>query len=361
MHPATTCVHGGERINPRHGAVNTPIVQSTTYHYPVAPDGGEAPYIYSRYENPTVESVEEKLAALDGAKYALLFASGLGAEMAIFQTLKTGDTIAVQSGIYGGTTALLQDEIAPRGVRVVEFDPFKEPVPQATMVWVESISNPLLQVLDIERVATEARMVGATLVVDATFSGPMVHRPLALGADYVVHSATKSLNGHSDVTAGVICANDGRDVLWKHRRNLGATLDPHAAYLLGRGIKTLHLRMERASQNARALANAARKTGVEVHDPGVSNMVTLNLGNLAAAIAFRESISLMVPACSLGGVETLVSLPIETSHAYADPATRAALGITDGLVRISLGIEAEEDLLQDLQKGLSGATGSASS
>jgi cystathionine beta-lyase/cystathionine gamma-synthase len=359
MKPATACVHAGERINPHHGAVNTPIVQSTTYRYPVAPDGGPARYIYSRYDNPTVESVEEKLAALEEADFALLFASGMGAEVAIFQSLAPGDTIAVQTDIYGGTTALLQDEIAPRGVSVVKFDPFKEAVPACDMVWVETISNPTLRVLDVARVAKEAQVHGAKLIVDATFSGPLLSKPLALGADLVLHSATKSLNGHSDVTAGVICGNSGRDQLWTRRRNLGATLDPHAASLLGRGLKTLHLRVERASSNARALAETARAEGVKVHDPKIGSTITLELPNLAAAVAFREAIKIMVPACSLGGVETLVSLPIETSHAYATDAERAAQGITDGMVRISVGIEDIADLRADLQEGLSASAGSA--
>lgn len=355
MKPATVCVHAGERINPHHGAVNTPIVQSTTFHYPETPEGEPAPYIYSRYDNPTVEDVEKKLAALDGADYALLFASGMGAESAIFGTVSPGQTIAVQIGIYGGTTALLHDEIVPRGIHVVEFDPFTEPVPKADLVWVESISNPLLKVLDIAAVAKATHAHGGRLVVDATFSGPMVHQPLALGADYVLHSATKSLNGHSDVTAGVICANGDRTDLWTRRRNLGATLDPHAAALLDRGLKTLHVRMERASQNARALAAAARNAAVIVHDPGVGQVITIDVGSKEAAIAFRRAITIMTPACSLGGVETLVSLPLETSHAYAPAEERLAAGITDGMIRISVGIEAEEDLLADLQKALTTA------
>lgn len=352
MKPATACVHAGERINPDHGAVNTPIVQSTTYHYPVSPNGGDAPYIYSRYANPTVESVEEKLAAVEGAKRALLFASGLAAEMALFQHIKPGQTIAVQRGIYGGTTALLLDEVAPRGIHVVQFDPFTEPVPACDMVWVETITNPLLKVTNIPDIVAQAN--GATVVVDATFSGPMQSHPLTEGADYVLHSATKSLNGHSDVTAGVICTNHNIEPLWTTRRNLGAVLDPHAAYLLGRGLKTLHLRMERSSQNAAALARAAAPL-CTVHYPGHGQVLTIDVGSLEAAIAFRETIEIMVPACSLGGVESLASLPIETSHAYAAPEERAKDGITDGLVRMSAGIEDAEDLVADLQKALTAA------
>ncbi len=375
--PSTTAVHAGDEPDPRSGAVNTPVQLSTTFWFPQLPDGSKAPYIYSRYENPSLESVERKLAALEGAPHALVFASGMGAiQAACTSLLRPKDTLVVQRGVYGGTRAYLDDDLAPTGVKVVTGPPAEAPkVPKGTkLVWMESITNPLLRVADVPAWAEAAHDAGALLAVDATFATPLLQRPMALGADLVMHSATKYLGGHADVTAGALCVRkDLRDRVWGRRRNLGAVLDPHAAYLLGRGMKTLALRVERQCANAWGLAQACEDMpGVEaVHYPGLSShpdhkaarrllgggfggMMTLDLGSKAKAQAFRRKLKLVTPAASLGGVESLCSLPLETSHAYAPAAQRLADGITDGLVRVSVGIEDIEDLVADVDQAVRG-------
>lgn len=372
--PSTTAVHAGERTDPLTGAVNVPVTLSTTFRYPEMEDGSKAPYIYSRYENPSLEAAEAKVAALEGARAdaSLLFASGMGAIQAACTTLlRPGDTLAYQRGVYGGTTAYFNNELAATGVKLHAFDAHAAPrLPKGTkLVWMESITNPLLRVADVPSWAKAAHKAGAKLAVDATFATPLLQRPLDLGADLVMHSGTKYLGGHSDVTAGVLsCGKALREELWTHRRNLGATLDPHAAYLLGRGMKTLALRMERHNANALALARECSDIkGVTVHYPGLPShpdhtvakrllsggfggMLTLDLGSLAKAQSFRRKVRLVTPAASLGCVESLVSLPLETSHRYATERSRREDGITDGLVRISVGIEDLEDLVADVMQ-----------
>jgi len=376
--PSTTAVHAGEATDPSSGAVNVPIQQSTTFRYPELEDGSKAPYIYSRYENPSLESVERKLAALEGARHALVFSSGMAAIQAACVALaKPGQTVAVQRGVYGGTTAYLSTELEPYGVKVVEVDAHTAPrLPKGTsLVWLESITNPLLRVADPRPWAEAAHEAGARLVVDATFASPLVQKPLAHGADAAMHSATKYLGGHADVTAGALsCDDDGlREAFWTRRRNLGPTLDPHAAYLVGRGMKTLALRIERHCANAWALAQECEgMPGVQaVHYPGLPShpdhqvarkvlsggfggMLTLDLGSKAKAQEFRRKVKVILPAASLGGVESLVSLPLETSHAYATAVKRKADGITDGLVRISVGIEDAADLVADVRQATRG-------
>ncbi len=377
--PSTTSVHAGEKPDPTSGAVNVPVHLSTTFLYPEmkGADGKTrtAPYIYSRYDNPSLEAVERKVAALERADSSLLFASGMGAIQAVCAaTLQAGDTIAVQRGVYGGTSAYLNNELAAAGVKVHEFDAQATPrLPTGTkLVWMEAITNPLLRVADVTTWAKAAHAAGARLGVDATFATPLLQQPLALGADYAMHSATKFLGGHTDVTAGVVsCRKALREKLWTRRRNLGSTLDPHAAYLLGRGMKTLALRLERQCGNAWSLAQDCEAiAGVKaVHYPGLPShpdhkiarrlltggfggVVTLDLGSKANAQAFRRKVRIITPAASLGSVESLVSLPVETSHAYATPAKRKAAGITDGLVRISVGIEDVADLAADLRQAV---------
>ena len=361
----TDAVHGGEHPDSAHGAVNQEIVHSTTYRYPETVDGQDAPYIYTRYEDPTTEATEAKLALLEDADGAFAFASGMAAIQAVCQTFcRPGDTLAVMRGVYGGTMAYLRDELEPMGIHIHVFDAEgPRSLPDGTrLVWMESITNPLLHVPDLEAWATVAKEAGARLCVDATFATPILQRPLDHGADLVVHSGTKYLGGHTDVTSGFVCfrARD-QEALWRTRRNLGAVLDPLAAYLVGRGMKTLPLRMARHGQNAQALADALRNHP-KVHavhhailSSGPCGMVTLDLGSLEAATSFRRNTRLITPAASLGGVESLASLPIETSHAYATPAQRAAEGITEGLVRISVGIEDVADLIADAEQALSQA------
>lgn len=381
--PNTTAVHAGETPDDRFGGVNQEVVHSTTYRYPEMDDGEgghvAAPFIYTRYANPTTDAVEAKLAALEQVPKgggAFLFASGLAAEQAALQAVVPDrGTVALVAGAYGGTAALLADEFGARGVKTVTVEADKVVVPDGIdVVWLESITNPLLRVPDVAAWAEAAHASEARLVVDATFATPILQRPLALGADLVVHSATKYLNGHSDVTAGaVVFRSEDRAALWTHRRNLGATLDPLAAYLVGRGMKTLPLRMEAHCANALRLAHdvADHPAVRAVHYPGLRShpdhavarrvleghggMLSLELGSFEAARAFRRAVKVVVPAASLGGVESLVSLPLETSHRYTDAQERRALGIGDGLVRISVGVEDPDDLAADVTAALDAA------
>ncbi|HLF17173.1 MAG TPA: PLP-dependent aspartate aminotransferase family protein [Candidatus Thermoplasmatota archaeon] len=375
--PSTTAVHAGEGADPKTGAVNTPIHLSSTFRYPELADGSPSTHIYSRYTNPSVEAVEAKLAALEGAAGSLLFSSGMGATMtACMGLLRPGATLAVQQGVYGGTASYFRDHLTRWGVKVHPLGAVEcGRIPKGTrLVWMEAVTNPLLRVADVGAWADAAHDAGALLTVDATFASPVLQRPLARGADLAMHSGTKYLGGHADLIAGALSWPTGsklRDTLWKVRREWGPALDPHAAYLLGRGMKTLPVRMERQSRNSLALAKACQgMRGVRaVHHPGLSShpdhkvakrmlsggfggMLTLDLGSLERAKAFRRRVRLVTPAASLGGVESLVSLPRETSHAYASAAERRAEGITDGLVRISVGIEDAEDLLADIAQAV---------
>lgn len=372
-----------------------PIHQSTTFWYPELPTaeaGGPSstpsgngdpphgarpsPYIYSRYTNPSVEAVEAKLAALEEAPGgSLAFASGMAAIASLCGTLlRPGDVLAVQRGIYGGAAAYFDTELRPWGVEVAELDAVAAPpsLPHgAKLVWMESITNPLLRVADVRAWAEAAHAAGALLCTDATFATPLLQRPLALGADVAMHSGTKYLGGHADVTAGFLSFRDRalREAVFLRRRNLGPTLDPHAAFLLGRGMKTLSVRVERQVRNALALAQActAMPGITAVHHPGLPShpdhatarallcggfggMLTLDLGALERAVAFRRRLRLIAPAASLGGVESLACLPLETSHAYASAAKRRADGVTDGLVRLSVGIEDLDDLVADVRQ-----------
>ncbi len=360
--PATDAVHAGETPDPVHGSVNAPVVQSSTFRYPEREDGTPSPYIYTRYTNPSIEATETKLAALEQCTHALVFSSGMAAITAVCRSLlRPGDGLLLQQGVYGGTSAFVRDELVPDGIEVHAGPATDAPtVPEGTkVVWMESITNPLLKMADVSAWAHAAHAAGAVLVVDATFATPLVQRPLTLGADLVVHSATKYLGGHSDLTAGVVCTNMDvfHDRLWQHRRNTGAVVEPIASYLLGRSLKTLPLRLARHQQNAAAIAQHFEADGrVTVHYPGVGGMVTLDLGTKDAAVAFRRALRIVTPAASLGGVESLVSLPVETSHAYASAEQRAADGITDGLVRISVGVEDAKDLIADLDHAMTVAS-----
>ena len=370
--PATQAVHAGEEPDPRTGAVNVPVHLSSTYWYPELPDGSPSAYIYSRYTNPSVESVERKLAALEGAGGSAITASGMSATLvACLAATGPGDGVAVQGGGYGGTVALLRDELARIGLALHLLRPGTEPpkVPKGTrLVWMESMTNPLLRVADVRAWADAAHDAGALLGVDATFASPVLQRPLALGADLAMHSGTKYLGGHTDLIAGALSWPTDSPLaaaVQRARRNTGPTLDPHAAYLLGRGMKTLPLRVERHCQNAMGLAKACEEAGLGVHYPGLAShpdhevaarvldggfggVLTLDLGTFEAARTFRRRLKVVSPASSLGGVESLASLPLETSHSYASAEQRRAEGVGDGLVRVSVGIEDLEDILGDV-------------
>ncbi|HTS33081.1 MAG TPA: PLP-dependent aspartate aminotransferase family protein [Thermoplasmata archaeon] len=384
--PATRLIHGGRLPDLNAGAIAAPIYQTSTYRYP-APYSEAARegtvHLYTRISNPTLDGPAEVLRQLEGGEEARLFASGMGATSAVvLSLLKSGDRVVALQGLYGGTTDLLTD-LGPRfGVPVREVSPAESAdpetvVPRGTrLVWLESPTNPTLTLVDLRRWAEVAHDAGATVVVDNTFATPLNQNPLALGADLVVHSATKYLGGHSDLLAGVVVGPSALVGRIDPTYDLGSTLDPFAAFLLGRSLKTLSVRMARHNETgARVAAGLARHPQVlRVHYPGShgseeealaarqmrgrGGMVSISLrGGAAAVPRFLRSLRIVQVAASLGGVESLVSVPAETSHRHLTPAQLAERGIDPGLVRVSLGLEEPEDLLRDLSEALAASGG----
>jgi len=379
--PATRLIHGARRADRNAGAVVPPLYTSTTYRFPpeFSPaEPHEPPYLYAREGHPTAEPPTEIIRQLEGGEAARLFGSGMGALAATFQSLlRPGDEVVAFADIYGGTRSLLSELGGASGIRVKWVYPEAarfphEAVGEATrLVFLESPTNPLLSVHDLGAWASEADSVGALLVVDNTFATPLNQRPLALGADLVVHSATKYLGGHSDLMAGAVIGPQRLlDRIDAHRA-LGSVLDPWSAYLLNRSLKTLALRVARQNENARAIAHALRvhRSVARVYYPGWNSaeeetiaarqmtgrggMVSFDLrGGAEAVRRFLHRLRFVEVASSLGGVESLVSVPRETSHRRLDAAERARLGIGDGLVRLSVGIEEAADLIRDLNEAL---------
>lgn len=383
---ATLCVQGGPRDDSPHRAVVPPIYQSATFALTEASFEGMLSgkprdcLIYSRYGNPTIWTLEQQLARLEGAESALATASGMAAiSSALLAATRPGDHVLAPAGAYGQTVVLLERMAADFGREFTELpdaeaESYEAALrPNTAVLWAESIGNPLGNVADLPRLAQLAHAHGAKLIVDATFSSPVLQQPLALGADLVVHSATKYLNGHSDVTAGVVAGPRAAvDAAWDLMRLLGSPLDPHAAYLLLRGLKTLHLRMERISQNALEVARAlARHPAVDrVRYPGLAEnpqhdraarllphgqggIVSFVLrGGDEAALRFCRNLRLVFEATSLGGVESLVSLPFNTSHANMTAEQRLRAGILPGTVRLAVGVESARDLVRDLEDSL---------
>ncbi len=379
--PTTRLMHGARRPEYNAGALVTPIYQTTTYHFPrefseSADKGGT--YLYSRLANPTVEAPTEILRQLEGGEAARLFASGMGAfSSLLLSLLRAGDEVVALDVLYGGTLDLLTDVLPRFGVRVrfVGESEAREPErllsERTRLVWLESPTNPLLSVHDISRWAKAADAVGAVLVVDNTFATPINQNPLALGADLAVHSATKYLGGHHDLLGGAIVGPDDLLSRIDSKGNLGAAPDPFAAFLLGRSLKTLALRVARHNENGRRVAEALSEHPAvnHVYYPGRASsleeeiaarqmrgrggMLTLSLrGGVTAAESFVRKLRFVHSAASLGGVESLASVPALTSHRHLSAAERDARGIDSGLVRLSLGIEETDDLVRDLTESL---------
>ncbi len=365
--------------------LTTPIFETTTFVFENAAEviafnqGKSNKYLYTRYGNPTVVAVEQTLAELDGADNALLFSSGMAATATtLIGHLKAGDEVLCAAAIYGGTLHLLHDllsrfGITTRFVSAEELTSLETVMSERTrMVWFESPTNPTLRCVDVRRVATACRDRGVMSVLDNTFATPMNQRALALGVDLAMQSATKYLNGHSDVTAGVVAGpSELLKPIESARRLLGTILDPAAAYALGRGVKTLGVRMARQNQTALALAGAlaADRRVSQVFYPGLAShpehaiaksqmsgfggMVCIDLGGdyERAARAF-DRLQVIKRAASLGGVESIVSLPVLTSQwGHSDEQLRAA-GVTRGMLRLSIGLEEFSDLLADLDQAL---------
>lgn len=383
--PETLAIHAGD-LEPRtEGSPVVPaIVQSATYHGGGPSDTG--PVQYTRYgTNPNQLRVGRKVAALEGAEDGLALASGMAAiSLSLLALTRTGDHLVSSGHLYGATRTFMEQELARRGVEVTFVDPDhprewrKALRPTTRGLYMELPTNPTLRLFDLRPVGLLARERGIPLVVDATFGTPVNFQPLRFGADVVVHSATKYLGGHSDLIGGVVC---GPEALVAEVRGLlhlyGPSLDPHAAWLLDRGIRTLAVRMARHNENATALAEwfASREEVERVIHPsrpdhpdyalarellkGPGGMLGVILrGGSAAADPFVQSLRVAALAPSLGGVETLVSLPRLTSHRSMSRAQREAMGVPDGFVRISVGIEGLEDLKEDFSQALRSIPGS---
>ncbi len=377
--PTTTAIHAGKRHNPTR-AVTTPIFQTSVFQLLENREGAEfaasiePPTFYTRWGNPNASEVEAVLAELEGAERALVTASGMAAFALVFEAfLKPGDHLVAPAAIYLGTEQLIRRWEAERGLQVtwiqdtLDLGEWAKAVrPSTRMIWVETPSNPTLAITDLSAVATLGRNHGIRTVADNTFPSPIHTRPLDHGIDLSVASATKYLAGHSDVVAGVIAGKEADVVAcWHLAKVLGPTLDPMAAWLLHRGLKTLPLRMRRASDNAQAVARVdypglpghpGHAVAARQMEKGFGAMIGVELrAGLLAGQRFCEALEVITRGVSLGGVESLIQHPASMSHLKTAPEVKARLGITDGLLRFSVGIEDQPDLIADLEKGFQAA------
>jgi cystathionine beta-lyase/cystathionine gamma-synthase len=374
----TQLVHAGEPRPRIDGAVETPIFQSATFEYQ-----GEKRYDDVRYlrlnNTPSQLALHGKLAALEGSEAALVTASGMAAiTTSLLTVLSAGDHLLAQSCLYGGTHDFVTREFASLGLSV-DFidadrkDSWREQLrPNTRAIYVEAMTNPLLEVADLEAIAEFARAQGLVSIIDNTFASPVNFRPIAAGFDLVVHSATKYLNGHADIVAGAVAGGAALIERIRHKANhLGGSLDPHAAFLLSRGLKTLALRVRYQNGSALRIAEflEAHPAVARVHYAGLAShprherarglfagfggVLSFELeGPAARADELSRRVRIPAIAPSLGGVHTLLTRPAATSHAGLSPEDRARLGISDGLLRLSVGIEATEDLLEDFAQAL---------
>lgn len=375
---ATRAIHVGQPPDPATGAVVVPIYQTSTYAQ--ADVGQHKGYEYSRTGNPTRVALEACLASLESGRYGLAFASGMAAEDTLLHSLDAGDHVVVADDVYGGTYRLLKRVLERAGIRSSFVDMARAAdveaalEPRTRLVWLESPTNPLLKLIDIRAVAEVAHARGIPVAVDNTFASPACQRPLELGADVVHHSTTKYLGGHSDVVGGALVTSD--DALHERLRFLqnavGGVPGPFDSWLVLRGLKTLAVRMRQHSQNAEQIARylEAHPRVRRVYYPGLAShprhalarqqmvggfggMLSFEVdGGLQAARRVVRSTRLFTLAESLGGVESLIELPALMTHASLPPEQRAAVGIDDGLIRLSVGIEDAEDLLEDLDQAL---------
>jgi cystathionine gamma-synthase/cystathionine gamma-lyase/cystathionine beta-lyase len=378
MRLETQLLHAGEPRPRIAGAVVTPVFQSSTYL-----SGDEHGYHDIRYirlnNTPNHEVLHRKLAALESAEAAVVAASGMAAiSTALLATLRAGDHLLCQSNLYGGTHDLITKDLPGLGITATFVDAAdasgweRALTPRTRVFYVESLTNPLLLVGDLAAVPRFARAHGLVSMIDNTFATPVNFRPCELGFDLVLHSATKYLNGHTDLVAGAAMGREPLVRAVKHKLDhLGGTLDPHAAFLLHRGLKTLALRVRHQNQSAHAIAGflEGHRAVERVHYPGLPShaghargrelmrgfggVLSFELrGGVAAAEALLRRVELPAFAPSLGGTESLITRPAATSHAGLDPDERRRIGIADGLIRLSVGIEATEDLVEDLDRAL---------
>lgn len=376
---ATKAIHAGQEPDPTTGAIMTPIYQTSTY-WQAAP-GKHKGYEYSRGTNPTRKALEDCLAALENAKYGLAFSSGMGATDAVMKLLKPGDEVITGNDLYGGSYRIFTKIFANYGIKY-HFIDWSNPEninnyinEKTKMVWIETPTNPTMQVVDIRAVAKIAKAHNLLMVVDNTFASPYLQNPIDLGADLVMHSVTKYIGGHSDVVMGALMMNDEElyKKLWFIYNSCGATPGPMDSFLVLRGIKTLHLRMKAHCENGRAVAEFVKNHPkiAHVYWPGFTDhpnhhvakeqmrdfggMISIVLKDADLEETFRvaSKFKLFSLAESLGGVESLVNHPATMTHASIPKETREAAGVVDNLLRLSVGVEDIEDLLEDLKQALS--------
>lgn len=367
-------IHGGISTDERTGAVNVPIYQTSTYKQ--SKFGENTGYEYSRTGNPTREALEKLIADIEGGKRGFAFASGLAAIGAVLSLFKSGDKILITNNLYGGTFRILNQVFSNFGIKyeiVDDFDKLDEQIKDdVKAVFIETPTNPLLDVVDIKKVSSVAKGKGILTIVDNTFMSPYLQNPLLLGADIVVHSATKYLGGHSDLVAGLAIVKDEKlgEKLHFIQNATGGILQPFDSFLLIRGIKTLSVRMDRHEENARFIADKLSKssnikkvyyTGLKSHKgheiqksqaSGFGGVISFVLNDDLNFKKFVEGLELITFGESLGGVESLACHPASMTHATLPKELRERIGITDNLIRISVGIEDKEDILKDIQNAL---------
>ena len=375
---STKAVHAAIEPDPSTGTIMTPVHLTSTYVQQEL--GVNKGYEYARVSNPTRTVLEKNIAALEGGKEGLAFGSGMAAITTIFHLLKSGDHVVLSKNVYGGTYRLGKLVLNQFGldfefVDTTDVRNISYAIrPSTKMVFIETPTNPTMEITDLKAVAKIAKANKLVSIVDNTFASPYLQNPLALGIDIVVHSATKYLNGHSDMLGGLVILNDARLIerLRFLQKSIGGILSPFEAWLCLRGIKTLSVRMDRHCANAMevALFLSRHRKVVKVNYPGLmkhpqhrlaaqqmrgfGGMISFELGTLAKAKAFLKRVRLCALAESLGGVETLISHPATMTHASVPAAERQAIGVTDGLVRMSVGIEDVGDILEDLKLALGG-------
>jgi methionine-gamma-lyase len=382
----TDCIHAGTEPDPIFGAVAPPIYQTSTFVFRSPEEGAarfageDSGYIYTRMGNPTIAMLEANVATLEGGASALATSSGMSAVSTVFfALLSAGDHVVCSASVYGPSRVVLERDFSRFGVKATMVDTSDlarlraAVTPETRVIFVETPANPTLAITDLAGAAEIAREAGATLVVDNTFMSPILQKPFRFGADIVLHSVTKFLNGHADVVGGVLVFRD--EALMKQVRSvlhyLGGTMDPHQAWLVLRGIKTLAMRVRTAQGNAGALAEllASHPAVERVRYPGLpghpqADLITRQMAGPGSLISFDlkggieagrkvlRAVHIPALAVSLGGVESLIQHPASMTHAAVKPEDRRAAGITDGLVRLSVGCEGREDLVADLQQAL---------
>lgn len=375
---ATKALHAGVEPDPTTGAIMTPIYQTSTFVQ--ASPGNHKGYAYARGKNPTRNQLEKNIAALENAKHGLCFSSGMGATDAVIKLLRPGDEVITGDDLYGGTYRMFTKVFANYGIKfhfinLTDANNISKYINEKTkLIWVETPTNPTMQIVDISACSAIAKKHGCVLAVDNTFASPYLQNPIDMGADIVMHSVTKYLGGHSDVIMGALCMNDDKlhEQLAFIHNSCGATPGPMDSFLVLRGIKTLHLRMERHCFNGRKIAEFLKSHPKvdKVYWPGFAEhpnheiakkqmrdfggMISFDIKSKSKEDAFKiaSSVKVFSLAESLGGVESLVNHPATMTHASVPADERARVGVTDSLLRLSVGVEDIDDLLEDLKQAL---------